>query len=364
VSEQVENVQKSPRWRVAGFWRLIAVSFISVMLVAAVMNYLVNPYGIYSTELLPRVETNIYEKKLDLYGKFDEPIDTLIIGSSRAFDVDPDLVEELTGQEHAFNFSVPGAKAETFYAILRYVLDRGSPVSMVVLAVDPESFHPTMPIQPESVYVDEIAQYCILNPEVRSTSAEKVSLLFTLDQTGESINSLEDVLKSSEGQVKWLYRDNGYADWVQREREIEEGTYDLESKLDSRVRKYPDRSLMLPSFTHLGETRMEYWEDLLALCDERGIMVYAYLPAYHPRLYDELMNLGAGDILGQVSDYLESTVTSHGGIYRNYMNIESFGGNPEFFYDEIHMRPENAALLIQALLGDGEPGAMSAETLE
>ena len=97
---------------------------------------------------------------------------------------------------------------------------------------------------------------------------------------------------------------------------------------------------------------MKYWQDFLDLCHENGIEIYAYVPAYHPRLYDLLMELGGGEILVEVSDYLESTVTLQGGIYRNYMNIESFEGNPDFFYDEIHMRPENADLLIENLLGE------------
>ena len=356
MSEQFDNDPGNSGRHFPAFWRIVAAAFAGVIILAALLNFIVDPYGIYGVHLLPRTEINFYEKKLELFSNYQPPAEALIVGSSRGIALDPDMVEELTGKR-AFNFSVPGAKAETFYATLRLAVeDFGDPVDELILAVDPESFHPTMPIQPESVYMAQCSRYFIYNPDVQAGWAERVGLLFTLDQTSESIDSLGSVLKASMGRQKMEFRDDGYSTWVQREREIAEGTYNLESVLETRIRKYPERSLMLSSFTHLGETRMKYWEDFLDLCEERGVKVYAFLPPYHPRLSEVLHNFGADGILSEVSEYLEATVESHGGAYRDFRDIRSFGGDPNLFYDEIHMRPENATLLLENLLGADDSG--------
>jgi len=356
VSIQSETGLSKPLMSFSAFWRVITLTFAVVILATAALNVLVDPFDIYGVGLLPRSEVNYYEMKLELFDEFDPRPEALIIGSSRVLAFDPDVVEEMIG-ERCFNFSVAGAKAETFYAILRLALDDyDAPIHTVILGVDPESFHPAMPIQPESRFVSAYAKYFIHDPSGQATMAERLSLLLTLDQTSESISSIQTYLKERTGQAKMEFRDDGFATWIQREREIEEGTYDLQSRLDQRIRKYPERSLRLSEFTALDETRKEYWEDFLQLCEDKGIRVYAFLPAMHPQLLEVLNNLDAGRILGEVADYLDDTVSESGGVFRDYTDIRSFGGDPDLFYDEIHMRPENGEKLLKDLLGEAGAG--------
>jgi hypothetical protein len=263
---------------------------------------------------------------------------------------DPDVVEELTGWR-TFNFAVPGARTETFYSILRLAIeDYNSPIKALIIGVDPESFHPTLPIQSEARYIEEYAKYFIHDKAGKASIWEKLGLLFSLDQFDESFGSVRNFIKERAGKSKMEYFPNGYSVYVQKEQEIASGTFDLQGQLDQRVRKYPDRSLFLSEFTGLSDVRKQYWEDMLAICRERGIRVYAFLPPTHPKLYDYLMSVGAGDIFSKVADYLEASVIGNDGVFRDYTNLESFGGNPDDFYDEIHMRPQNGELLLENLL--------------
>ena len=339
-----------PAWRISGFWRAIGITALAAIVFSALVNFLVDPYDIYHTGLIPRDEINFYETKLDLFKALDPPPQALIIGSSRTYAFDPKLVEEITGKR-CFNFSLAGAKAETFYSVLRLAVDEyHAPIDTLILGIDPETFHPTLPIEPESRFISAYSRYYIYNESGTATVWERIALLFTLDQTAESISSLQRVFRKNAG-IKWMeFRPDGYSIFTAREDEIANGTFDLQSALDTRVRKYPERSLGLSEFTGLSDTRKHYWEDFISICREKNIHIYAFIPVEHPRLYEELMSQGAGDIFSQVSDYLASTLDYDEWVFRDFTDITSFGGDPNQFYDEIHLRPPNADLELRTLL--------------
>jgi len=350
-SDPAKILPGNPEWQISGFWRFIAIAALSVIIAAGIINFLVDPFGIYGTGLIPRVAANTYEIKLDLFGNFDAPPEALIIGSSRSFPLDPAIVESITGKR-CFNFSVPSAKTETFYAIINYaVVEKNAPVDTVIVSVDPESFHPTLPIQPESRFIPEYANYYIYHDAAIATFWERIALLFTLDQTTESISSLQRLFRTEAG-IEWKeFTSNGLMKFNARETQIEEGSYNLQSRLDRRIRKYPERSLRLSEFTGICPVRQQYWEDFLFFCHEKDIYVFAFMPVEHPRLYSIMMEAGAAGIFSDVADYLRESVERYGGTFRNYTDISEFSGDPDQFYDEIHLRPLNAELLLYDLLG-------------
>ncbi|HDS29649.1 MAG TPA: DUF1574 domain-containing protein [Firmicutes bacterium] len=318
------------------------------MFFAGLMNFIVDPYGVYNTGLVPRGDINHYDKKLDMFIEFRPPAEAVIIGSSRVLSYDPDVVTELTGKS-CFNFWLPGARTETYYAVMRLLLDNGADIDMVILAIEPESFHPSLPVEPEARFTPEYSKYFIYNPEIRSNAFQKAGLLFSFSQMGESITQINRLIKAQAGQDKLDYRPNGFATWRHWEKQIEDGTFNLESRIDERVRKYAERSMGLSDFNSVGATRMKYWEDFLSICSERNIRVVAFIPPNHPRLAKILRELEADSVIATVSDYLAETISGVGGVFADYSDIESFSGDPNDFYDEIHMRPKNGELLLKHL---------------
>lgn len=331
----------------------VLLGTVLIMLVPVILlNLLVDPFAIYGIGIFPRTEVGGYDEKLILLDEFEPKPECLIIGSSRTLAFDPAVVEELIGKR-TFNFSGMGARTEIIYATLNIALnDYNSPIDTLIIGVDPESFHPTLPIQPEVVYIDEFARYFKYDDVGTMSLGDRLRRLLSLDMTGESVGSIRKLILKRYGIQKMVISKNGFATWVQREQDIADGTFDLQNRLDQRVRKYPERSLFLSSFTELSPVRIQYWEDLLDICRKNNIKVYAFLPATHPQLYDLFMSIGAFEIIGEVSDYLESSISEIDGVYRDYTSIESFGGNPDDFYDEIHMRPQNCELLLRDLLGE------------
>jgi hypothetical protein len=330
--------------------RVLLGTVLITLVPVILLNLLVDPFAIYGVGIFPRTEVSGYDEKLTLLDEFEPKPECLIIGSSRTLAFDPDVVEDLIGKR-TFNFSGPGARAEIIYATLNIALNNSdSPIDTLIIGVDPESFHPTLPIQPEVVYIDDFARYFKYDDVGVMTLGERVRRLLSFEMTQESVGSIRKLIKERYGIRKMVVSGNGLATWVQRERDIADGTFDLQNRLDQRVRKYPERSLFLSSFTELSQVRIQYWEDLLEICRENNIRVYAFLPSTHPQLYDLYQSIGADEIIGEVSDYLESSIGETGGVYRDYTSIDSFGGNPDDFYDEIHMRPQNCELLLRDLL--------------
>jgi hypothetical protein len=358
VSEPKLTDVYSPGWRGEFFWRLMVATAAVFVLAAAAFNYLINPFSLYGTELIPR-PMGMYEKKLSLYHDFKPPPRALILGSSRVMSCDPLLVTELTG-ERCFNLWLPGAGAETLYAVMRLVLEEdGAPIDLVIVGVGVETLHPALPIQPEARFMSEMSRYFTHDPHGEGTGFDKLGLLFTMDQTLQSsrllLGAVRGPLRGDEDQAglsKLDYREDGFTVQARSEEEIAAGTFDLEAKIESRLRRkrYTERGLVVSGWDGPSPIRVAYWEDLLALCADRGIRVYAFMTPAHPRMSALLDELGAERVFKQVSDYFSSSIGEVGGTFRDYTRLESFGGDPNIFYDEMHMRSANCDILLRHLL--------------
>lgn len=347
LKEQKAN-QNPQYWTSPSFYRVFLFSLLSALLFSVVLNILVNPYGVYGVELVPRVEINNYEKKLELIEKFQPPPKALIIGSSRVMSFDPEIVEEILGKR-CFNFSV-GARAESYYAVLRLALEKyNAPLDTVIVQVEPEVFHPSLPADPQARFEPEYSQYFIYGPK-GATLLEKIALLITLEQVGESIDSIFRLIRKETDKQKIAYKENGFSIQIQREADIKNNRFNLDAIIDKRLRRYPERSFLLSKFTGLSETRKKYWQDFLDICRERNIKVYACMPPVHPRLLELLYGLGAERIFKETEKYLKETVSEKDWVFKNYTNIETFNGDAQLFYDEIHMQPENCNKLLRDLL--------------
>jgi len=337
-------------WDNPRFYRTLSSLCIGLLVFIAIVNYLIDPYEVYGTRILPGVENNYYHVKLDLFKKADSMTRVLILGSSRAFSIDPDVVEEILG-EQCFNFAVPGARAETYYSILKTVLDDyDCPIDTLIIGVDPEAFHPSIPIEPEARFIPGFSKNFIYDKNGHASAMERFLILISMDQFNESCATIDNYFLNRTGRRKMEFFEDGYSVWTTRDSEIRDGTFDLEALLRKRIGTYAERSLYLTEFTDLGESRKKYWEDLITICDQRGITLYVYMTPEHPDLYGSLMSKGAGGIFGKVRDYLDTTVSENGWVFRDYTNCEEAGLSPDLFYDEIHMRPENNTRLARNLL--------------
>ncbi len=329
----------------------VAVSFLSTLILIGALNFMVNPYGIYSSRVVQNTDSNIRKEKFRLFKVFNLEPDTLIIGSSRAMTMNPDDVMTRV-PSYCFNYAVPSATAEDYFAILSLLTgDIGIYVQRVILAVDYEAFNPAEPLHSEIRYYPPYAKHLILSKGVTANTAEKLILLMSFQQTDESAKTLRKVLIKKKDNPKIRIERNGLAIQVEREKEIEEGNFNLDKILAKRVRKYPERSLKLSKYDSLDKKRLEYLELFLNFCNDNDIIVNAYITPYHPSLWSVLNEHPNRDKLDEFTVELTSRFRAHGIELKDYSHIASFGGDESKFYDEIHPMPDTQAKILDSLFG-------------
>jgi len=241
--------------------------------------------------------------------------------------------------------------AEDYYATIRYVReDCGEPIDTVIVGIDLEAFHPILPTQAQGRFLPDYAKYYAQKENPNELLVKRLTMLLSMEQTGESIAVLQRALRQEAGIPNIEYCNDGMAIMASREADIRRGSFNLEQRIALRVRRYPERSLALSGYKDLSETRKDYWQKFLSYCDVNGIKVYALLTPYHPEVLQVIELQGGEKIIDTVRDYLIGTTKSSDLTYRDYLEVENFGGDPEQFYDEIHMRPENCNRLLANLL--------------
>jgi len=334
------------------FWRVWLLTVAVTIAVVAGINYLVDPFSIYGTGLFKPYRDNSYIKKAELFEKLAPSRKALILGSSRMATVDPEVVTELTGKP-CFNWAVPSAGVEIISACTRMAVEKyKAPVDLVIVGVDPEAFLPSLAIHAQARLAPMYTPYIgDIGGELEIKEFTRDSLrLITVEQFKASVGVLGREIHGESVTQLIEYRPDGFALYGPREEAIATGKLDLNALIDERLRTYPDRNLCLTGKSTLSESRMDEWVDYLQYCTEHGIRVYVYLPPAHPRYIEMLGRFGALPLLHQLSEFLARTAKENGAVFHDYTDVESFGGDPRQFYDEIHTRYTNNNLLLERLL--------------
>lgn len=329
--------------------RPLVTPFFATLFAAALLNFVVNPFGLYPARFFERSQDNFRIKKFELASNFNPPPDTLVIGSSRVMTMRPSDVERHLGGR-AFNWGVPSATAEDYYAATRLFTENlGINLSTIIVAVDLEAFNPAEPLMPEARYFQDYADFLLLSPEADASSFEKFSLILSMQQTKESIAVIRRKLEKTKGSPKTIIENDGYVFQSQREKTISEGTFDLGKILALRVRKYPVRSLKLEGFTHADERRLEYLRLFLNFCRDRNIKVYAYITPYHPELWKVIGAIPESSRLREIENAIGNVFENYGVTLHNFSRVENFSGDSRRFYDEIHGMPDLESAILDEL---------------
>jgi hypothetical protein len=251
----------------------------------------------------------------------------------------------------------PSARIETVIATLKIAIrDRHAPIKLVIVEADPHYFHPSMWISPQARFAPLYAKYLDSNSTI-PVLKERIARLFTVEQTMSSMVSLRRWM-FPKYKPEWIvYGSDGMASYPQYDEEERNGTFDLKKVLDRRVPMYPESSLELSTYKELSEVRENKWKEFLSLCIADNITPIVFMPPVHPRLWDLLVKLKADRLYSETDLFLKESVESMGGIYKNYTQIDSFGGNADHFRDEVHLSPENCSLLLRSLLADYRMGS-------
>lgn len=326
---------------------VFAIMLVMLLTSVGTLNYVVNPMAQYPSRLYKPMAQTSRSQKLELFKKLPETPQGLILGSSRVMKLEPDYLQKLTGKRF-FNAGVNYATPEDHLAWLRlYQLRFECPPEIVIVGIDPSSFSSNLPPDARLINNRELADRI---PEA-ITWSDRMKLweeLFSWDQTKKSVKSLAmQTLHKQLPAPAEHYRDDGLLVYDVREREIREGTYDLNAGIDYNKAEY------FPRYRNFGTQslqRRQLFRELAKTCQANGTRLYVYITPMHPELEAYLLQkteyLQRRD---ETAFFLKTLANTYGYEFFDFAKLESFGGDQNQFVDGTHPLESNTQRMLNIM---------------
>ncbi len=321
---------------------------VSCLIAIATLNWTVNPYGQYSSELLAPIVQDSRSEKVDLFERLENPPQGLILGSSRALKFEPEYLQSRTSQTF-FNFAVNHGRPEDFLAIVRYYYDRnGYFPKTLLIGVDVSSLNDVVPN--DARLSAEPRLYSLARDTSWWTDEfDRFSQLFSYQQLAASLFALRNVVcPRMPTESEQCLNANGLIQYTKRQSQIANGTYDFESALDFTQREF------LSVFSQLNQPsprRLGYLRETVRICSANGCQVYLFTTVSHPRLRELLATKTKFLLVEEKAIHAIRELASDAGAkYVDFGSIETFNGDPDCFVDGIHPLEPNTRRMIDRLM--------------
>jgi hypothetical protein len=275
------------------------------------------------------------------------PPSVLVVGSSRAVQIDPQEIQQRTGAT-AYNAGITNAAVRDLLAMVSYA-DLRTPgrLPRLVVFLDVEMFGRRTPTERVLDYQRRILA-------TRATCPEPAPCQESWLRSAESIAN--DARARQNGGRSYLatQRADGHqlgsrlAAW-------EAQGVDLRvirnRRIAIRVRSYGPGQ-----FDRLYPVQKEHFERLVALANARGVRPMVVLTPMHPACIRICGAAGWTARRRAVQAYLRGSAQRGGFTWRDYSYPATWGGTGASFYDEIHLRPSGASLVVGKLAALGAFG--------
>lgn len=342
---------------------------IAVLLLACVVgfNAYVDPFGVTPSDRYTPVVQNTTDRqaKLALIDRLDDAPDSLILGSSRVLKLDPAYIEKSTGTT-AFNAGLSSARPQESFVFASYMGDKfEGKFPHLVWGLDIEQFR-EKPVGGESysgvlLREPELRQYLPREDQWKGL-ADMYRPLVEWQTTKVSLRvvreaKVQDV--SEERQINRLIQRDFAASGF-RKRDLHDRAFargaTLQPRMEKQVEGY-ERSVWgpeAPEFDGLGATPTRWIEQAIQLANDRGDEPTIFLTTVHPFAQARYGERGWNDRKADVEQYFE-TLQEKGLDFQllDYTSVDSFGGDPNLFYDGVHLQPPNLQRLVDDLAKRG-----------
>jgi hypothetical protein len=328
--------------------RLLAflLTLAGILVTIAAVNLVVNPLGYYPVSLFRPLTWSTRQIKASLMAQ-SPPAEVLIMGSSRAMALAPSEIERHSGLR-AFNASVDSARVEDYVAIFGYAnRELGWKLRELVIGVDVESFHDNVRPDQRLATAPEFRRWLPLAQRTQVITGA-IKDLVSQGQLHQSLRSIGLHLHGLPP-VEVGFQPDGWNDAVAWEDKFARGL--VHTDIEISLAEYRNR---YEGFRHVDVARAGLFEELLAAAATQQIRVRAFLTPLHPvvigrlradRDFDRLR----GAVVATVSTLMARYPKF---VFRDYTEVESFGGSLDLFVDGAHIRKGNAERILAALYRD------------
>lgn len=322
---------------------LCALAFVGV----AGLNFCINPYAQYPTELFePLVQTSRAQKAELLTSQPTIP-DGLIVGSSRVLKYEPDYLNLRLGQTF-FNAGVNYGKSEDHLAFVRLFKHQfGQFPKTLVVGLDVHGFNDNLSTDARLLNNRQLAAEV---PEAIpfADRFQSVKDLLSWQQTMSSLRSMKR-LRSVEGDESpsESFQKDGVIVYHEREQQIADGEYDFPSALDYNKREYKQ---LFSRYDKLSQKRLDLFLQTVKTCQDAGSKVVVFLTPMHPELTEYLAGSTTYlDRRKELIQFANDKSRTQGFVFHDLTEIETFGGSADFFVDGIHPLETNTRRAINRL---------------
>jgi hypothetical protein len=328
------------------FVKWSVVWFVILCATVLALNMTVNPYGIYPFKCINPVVWMDRREKLELLRECPEKPELIVLGSSRMMRVDPRVLQPEVGLR-GFNLAVNHARTEDFLALLRYcVLKLEINPKIVIVGLDIHAFRGFYQSDNLLEYYPELSYY--IENERRdplwfslNVNWIKFTKGLSFHQTEMSARAVQRYFSRGPWKSSVIFDNQGTLIF----NASEEGTAD---SLDSNrltkalAKATTSYNLDFSGFGGISESRTEYFRMMAAFCRSRNTHLIAVLLPYHPNLIKNLKDTEFERLNAEWNSQMRKLATEEGVTLVDAQDIESFGGDPGMFFDEIHMFSENS----------------------
>jgi hypothetical protein len=300
-------------------------------------NLVVDPYGTAGTGIFPTGLPRDASLKADLIDHLDRAPGTIILGSSRSLKIDPRQITTVTGQP-SFNAGVMAGGTPEAYALLQLVHDRFPQHRLkVVWILEQEAFRRNG-VQPDIVTDRRLSRY-VPRATHREVPGFDLWRLFSWSEARDSFGIVQSEINGELSQARHRYRGFRADGYYSR------ANYSWEVAYNKYLNLYR-RGFSIQPVARLFLVRG------MEAANSWGVRPLIVIPPMSPRLLAAVRPLGWDEHHRQLLDMLVGLQQRYRFDIADMSSIDAFGGTPDAFYDGVHMRPANAARLVDALVAN------------
>lgn len=342
--------QTDPPPRTRKFVWAALLSFSGLLGIVLMFNFVVDPFALSGTRVLPSAIEDDRAVKLSLIEDLQEPPGILILGSSRARLAEPAYLQLLTGRS-GFNAGVTGGTAADAWVMTNH-LERTSPLRgrgyiwFIDAAVATNGVNPLLSAdaraQPylsggDTFGLDDLGTY--LGTEATDAS---LRVLRGCARTILDCRSRTESLYLPDGSVR--------ASMLRSLPENEETLPRLRRSLEKaveRVRSTP------PQPRELDPRRLVYFERTLAFMNQHGSTPVIVLNPVHPTILAELRKHGHPH-RETALEYIRGLQARFDFVFVDAEDIRAWGGSPADFANASHVNRRNMRLMLDYIVANSE----------
>jgi len=305
--------------------RWVFTTLISTILLSSfvlIFNYIIDPYNITQYNLLGikyKFARDDRTEKIN-YFKTLKRFDTIMLGSSRVYTIDPHYIDKKIGGS-TYNFGLGTATVEDLLGVLLFLERENKLPKNLFIGVDFYTFNPDLPYN----------SYFLRNKELNFLSyinynENTFAKLFSIDAFRASIKTLNNHLfnKNKHSRFDSLGWAGYYEDYSKRN--LKEELAFIEQESDKEIEKIYSSY----RYEKLDTKRIDYFNRIKYICDKKHINLYLFNTPLHPILLNKLYsNKHTHKALDEFIMYLQHFNNFHNLYYdkRIYDNLKNFHGS-------------------------------------